>query len=193
MEDPVIQFIESYVKLAPEEVDIILEQNLIKSYRKDAILLAEGEQARECFFILSGCVRRYYLIDGEERSTEFYTELQPINPVSYVTKQPSDYFLSCLEESIISVSTPERGQKLLERVPKLYTLVQQLQSELLVKNELSLDSFKNLSPEARYLKFMEARPDLMNRIPLAHLATYLGITPVSLSRIRKRTSLSKAK
>lgn len=193
MEDPVIKFIERYVKLSPDEIETILEQNLIKSFRKDAVLLAEGEQARECFFILSGCVRKYYLIDGEERSTEFYTEMQSITPVSYVTRQPSDYFLSCLEESVISVATPERSQKLLERVPKLYGLVQQLQAELLIQNELSFDSFKNLSPEARYLKFMEARPDLMNRIPLGHLATYLGITPVSLSRIRKRTSLSKAK
>lgn len=193
MEDPVIKFIERYVKLTPEEVDIIQDQNLFKSYRKDAVLLAEGEYARECFFILSGCVRRYYLIDGEERSTEFYTELQAITPVSYVTKQPSEYFLSCLEESVISVATPEMSQKLLERVPKLVGMVTQLQADLLVQNQVSFDSFKNLSPEMRYLKFMEARPDLMNRVPLAHLATYLGITPVSLSRIRKRTSLSKAK
>jgi hypothetical protein len=108
-------------------------------------------------------------------------------------KQPSEYFLSCLEESVISVATPEMSQRLLERVPKLNGMVTQMQAELLVKNQVTFDSFKNLSPEARYLKFMEARPDLMNRIPLGHLATYLGITPVSLSRIRKRTSLSKAK
>src|ERR1043165_7239426 len=189
MDDAVIKFIERYVSLTPEEIDIILDQNLIKSYRKDAILLAEGEQARECYFILSGCVRSYYLIDGEEKTTDFYTEMQGITPVSYVMKQPSEYFLSCLEESVISVATPEMSQRLLERVPKLNGMVTQMQAELLVKNQVTFDSFKNLSPEARYLKFMEARPDLMNRIPLGHLATYLGITPVSLSRIRKRTSL----
>jgi CRP-like cAMP-binding protein len=184
--DAIIKFIERYVPLTQEEIDIILDQNLIKVYPKDGLLLSEGELARECFFILEGCVRSYYLIDGEEKTTEFYTEMATITPVSYVTKQPSEYFLSCLEDSIIAVGSPERNKALLEKVPKLENMVMQLHTELLVQNQLSFDSFKNLSPEQRYLKFMEARPDLMNRVPLGHLATYLGITPVSLSRIRKR-------
>jgi CRP-like cAMP-binding protein len=193
MDDAIIRFIERYVPLTQEEADIILEQNLIKVYPKDGLLLAEGEMARECFFILQGCVRRYYLVDGEEKTTEFFTELATITPVSYVKKQPSEYFLSCLEDSIIAVGSPERNKVLLEKIPKLENMVMQLQSELLIQNQLSFDSFKNLSPEMRYQKFMEARPDLMNRVPLGHLATYLGITPVSLSRIRKRMATVKVK
>jgi CRP-like cAMP-binding protein len=135
---------------------------------------------------MKGCIRSYYLVDGEERTTEFYTEGQSITPVSYVRKEPSLYYLSCVEDSVVAVGSAERNQQLIEQVPALTSLLLQLNSELLVENRLTLDSFKNLSPEERYLQLQETRPELLNRVPLAHLATYLGITPVSLSRMRKR-------
>jgi CRP-like cAMP-binding protein len=186
MDDAIIKFITSYIELSPEEISIIQEQNLIKSYKKDGLLLSEGEYAKECFFVLKGCVRSYYLVDGEEKTTEFYTENQSINPVSYLTHQPSEYYLSCLEDCVVALGSAERNKKLIEKVPKLEGLVMQMSSELLVQNQISFDQFKNLNPEMRYRKLLETRPDLFSRVPLHHIATYLGITPVSLSRMRKR-------
>ncbi len=191
MADEIIKFISAYIDLSPQEISIIDEQKMIESYKKDTVLLAEGAYAKECYFILKGCVRSYYLVDGEEKTTEFYTEGQGITPISYVTKQPSEYYLSCLEDCDLAISSTERNQKLIEKVPKLKALIMQMNSELLVQNQVSFDNFKNYSPEMRYLKLMETRPDLFNRVPLLHIATYLGITPVSLSRMRKRIS-SKA-
>jgi len=188
MADEIMKFITDYIPLSEEEINIIKEQNLIKTYKKDTLLLSEGELAKECYFILRGCVRSYYLINGEERTTEFYTETQTITPVSYVKKQLSEYYLSCLEDCILAVGSPERNKELIEKIPKLESLILQMNSELLVQKQISFDSFKNLSPEMRYLKLLEARPDLLNRVPQYHLATYLGITPVSLSRMRKRIS-----
>ena len=188
MTDDIIAFITRYIPLSTEEISIIDEQNLIKSYKKDTVLLSEGEYAKECYFILQGCVRSYYLIDGEEKTTEFYTESQAITPISYTQKQPSAYFLSCLEDCIIALGSTERNKKLVERIPKLESLVSQMNSELLIEKQISFDSFKSLSPEQRYLRLLETRPDLFNRVPLYHIATYLGITPVSLSRMRKRVA-----
>jgi CRP-like cAMP-binding protein len=189
MTDEIISFITRYVSLTEEEIAIIHEQNLIRSYRKDAVLLSEGEYAKECYFILQGCVRSYYLIDGEEKTTDFYTESQTITPISYTKKEPSKYFLSCLENSIIALGSTERNNQLLEKIPKLQSMVAQLNSELLMQKQVSFDDFKSLSPEQRYLSLLETRPDLFNRVPLYHIATYLGITPVSLSRMRKRVSV----
>ncbi len=191
MENPIIKFITAYIELSPQEIDIINEQNQVKSFKKGTLLLAEGSYAKECYFILKGCVRSFYLVDGEERTTEFYTENQSINPVSYLTKQPSTYYLSCLEDCEIAVSSAERNKVLIEKVPKLEALILQMSSELLVQNQVSFDDFKNLSPEKRYLKLLETRPDLFNRVPLQQLATYLGITPVSLSRMRKRITVKR--
>ena len=190
MFENIIKFITNYIPLTDEEIDIIRETNLIESYKKNTILLSEGEVAKECYFILQGCIRSYYVIDGEERTTEFYTESQPITPVSYVTKQPSEYYLSCLEDCVVSLGT--RNQILLEKLPKLETLLLKLNGEMLVQNQVSFDNFKNFSPEKRYLDLIETRPELINRVPQYHLATYLGITPVSLSRMRKRLSSGKS-
>lgn len=186
MSDIIIKFISQYIQLTEAEIEIILEQNLMRSYKKDTILLSEGEYAKECFFVVTGCVRRYYVIEGDERTTEFYTEGQPITPVSYVTKRPSEYYLSCMEDCIIALGSSERNKMLVEKVPRLESFVSQMNAEMLIRNENLFDKFKNLSPELRYLNLMETRPDLFRRVPLNHLATYLGITPVSLSRMRKR-------
>lgn len=184
--DEVIGFISRYIALSEEEADLIRAQNLIRFCKKDEVLLSEGALSKACYFVLKGCIRSYYLIGGEERTTEFYTENQAITPVGYITGEPSAYYLSCLEDSIVAIGSEDRNRQLLEKVPKLASLVMQMNSELLAGNQVALDDFKNLSPEMRYLKLLETRPDLFSRVPLYHLATYLGITPVSLSRIRKR-------
>ena len=189
MVDQIIQFIASYIPLTDEEVEFIRELNVIESYEKNTILLSEGQVAKECYFVLKGCVRSYYLIDGDEKTTEFYTEQQAITPISYVTEQPSEYYLSCLEDCVVSLG--RKNDLLIERIPRIKNLIIQFNSEQLVKNQISFDTFKNFSPEMRYLKLQETRPDLINRIPQYHLASYLGVTPESLSRIRKRLVSSK--
>ncbi|MFN8355085.1 MAG: Crp/Fnr family transcriptional regulator [Spirosomataceae bacterium] len=190
MDDLIIEYIAKYIPLTNEEIALIKKQNLIKRYKKEEVLLAEGELATVCYFVLSGCVRAYYLIDGEERNTEFYLENQTITPISYQTQLPSGYYLACLEDCVLAIGSDARNKKLIEQIPKLASLVMQMSSELFIQKAIELDDFKNYNPEQRYLKLIENRPDLVNRVPLYHLASYLGITKVSLSRIRKRISLS---
>lgn len=190
MNNPIINYISKYIPLTEEEIEIINEQNLIRFYKKNEVLLAEGEYPKECYFVLNGCVRAYYLLDGEERNTEFYVENQSITPVGYQTKQPSEYYLACLEDCVLALGSDERNQKLLEKVPKLTSMIMQMSSEILIQKTIEFDEFKTYSPEQRYLNLLEKRPDLVNRIPLYHLASYLGITQVSLSRIRKRISVN---
>lgn len=186
MDDAIIDFIGKYITLTEEEIRVIKSQNLIKHYAKNEVLLSEGEQASTCYFVLKGCVRAYYIIDGEERNTDFYTESQSITPVSYFNREPSAYFLSCLEDCVLALGDEERNKALIEQVPRLGELITKMSGELLMQKVVEFDQFKNDTPEQRYLKLMENRPDLMSRIPLYHLASYLGITQVSLSRIRKR-------
>ncbi len=191
MVDQIIAFISAYIPLTEDEIRIIKDLNVIESYKKNTILLSEGERAKECYFVLKGCVRSYYLIDGEEKTTEFYTEQQSITPISYVTSEPSEYYLSCVEDCVVSLGT--KNDLLVEKIPKLKTLIMQVNTELLVQSQVSSDHFKNSSPEERYKKLLETRSDLINRVPQYQLASYLGITPESLSRIRKRIIANERK
>ncbi|MFC4219754.1 Crp/Fnr family transcriptional regulator [Flagellimonas marina] len=181
-----VDYFSQYISLSEEEIQLIKEENIIRDYAKGDILLKEGQLAKECFLVLKGCVKRYYLEDGEEKIMEFYTENDPIAPVSYATKKPSKYYLSCVEPSIISTGTEERTERFLRDFPHFIPAFLKIGDTLSAKKQIIADSFKNLSPEKRYLKLLEDRPDLANRVPQYMLASYLGIKPESLSRIRKR-------
>jgi CRP-like cAMP-binding protein len=186
MNNNIIDYISQFIKLSEDEVQIINEQNLFRRYKKNELLLSEGEYAKDCYFIIQGCIRAYYIKNGEERNTDFFFENQTIRPVSYQTKQPSQYYLSCIEDCIIAIGNEARNQKLVEQIPKLSSLISQMNESLLIQKTVEFDDFKNHNPEERYLLLLKNKTELLNRIPLYHLATYLGITQISLSRIRNR-------
>lgn len=181
-----VDYFSQYITLSEEEIQLIKEENMIQEYAKGDILLKEGQFAKECFLVLKGCVKRYYLEHGEEKIMEFYTENDPIAPVSYTTKKPSEYYLSCVEPSIISTGTEERTKRFLQAFPRFIPAFLKIGDALSAKKQVMADSFKNLTPEMRYLKLLEDRPDLANRVPQYMLASYLGVKPETLSRIRKR-------
>lgn len=189
--DFLVDYFAQYITLSEEEVQLIKNEDIIREYKKGDYLLKEGQIAQVCFLVLKGCVKRYYLEDGEEKIMEFYTENDPIAPVSYTTQQPSQYYLSCVEPCIISTGTEERTQRFLEAFPRFVPIFIKIGEHLSVEQQISADNFKNLSPEDRYQKLLDTRPDLVNRVPQYMIASYLGIQPQSLSRIRKRIWASK--
>lgn len=186
MSDLIIDFLSNYIELSEEEIDVISKQNDIQSFKKGTILMSEGEIAKECYFILEGCVSSYYLKEGEVKVTEFFTEKQPITPVSYITKQPSEYYLECLEDCVISLSTIESNEELMRNVPRLAEIGGTVLQDQMVNQRMKHDDFIKLSPEERYQNLQKTSSDLLNRIPQYLIASYLGIKPESLSRIRKR-------
>ncbi|MBT31402.1 MAG: cyclic nucleotide-binding protein [Thalassobius sp.] len=191
MENAAIKFISQFITLSKEEEEILLKLNLVKEFKKGTILLREGEMAKNCYLVLKGCIRSYYLVDGEEKIAEFYTEHQPVTPVSYTTQNPSEYYLETLEDCILSLGTPASTEELIKQFPRIETVSLLISNQLLVNSQVSFDNYRNLSPEQRYFKLLETRPDLCNRVPQYMLASYLGIQPQSLSRIRRRIKENK--
>lgn len=191
MENIVFDFISKYITLTEKEKREFIQINTFKSFKKGTILLKEGQLSDECYFILEGCLRRYYFLDGEEKTSEFYTELEGVNPQCVVDKNPSKYYLACVEDCILSIGNPEMEAVMFERFPKFEILFRKLSEELLVKSHVSFDDFKTSTPEQRYLKLQQSRPDLIQRIPQHQLASFLGLTPQSLSRIRARILKNK--
>ncbi len=186
MEEKIFEFLSDFVELTEEEKDIIAEHSMFKFYPAGHLLLREGQDAKHCYFVIKGLLRSYYIQEGEEKVTEIFSELAPINPVSYITGQPSTYYISCIEDSIISISDQDRTEEFFEKLPRMKEIGIQVMTAINAKQQLSFDDFKNLDPEKRYQKLLDTRPDLANRIPQYMIASYLGIQPQSLSRIRKR-------
>jgi CRP-like cAMP-binding protein len=186
MENVLFNFISKYISLTEEEKNTILSLDIFRTLKKGTILLKEGQHSLEGYFVLKGCLRTYYIIDGEEKTTDFYTEMEGVTPNCVVSKQASEYFISCAEDSIITVSNPDMEAEVFEKFPKFESLCRILSEQLISKNQSSFDEFKTSSPEQRYLNLLESRPALVQRVPQHQLASYLGITPQSLSRMRTR-------
>ena len=186
MQDVIFDFISKYITLSEEEKKEFILLNTFKSFKKGTVLLKEGELSDECYFILEGCIRIFYLVEGEEKTTEFYTELEGINPHCVVDKKPSSYYIACVEDCILTVGNPEMEAIMFEKFPKFEILFRKLSEELFVKQQINFDSFKTSSPEQRYLNLLQSRPDLIQRVPQHQLASFLGIIPQSLSRLRAR-------
>ena len=186
MQDILFDFISKYVSLTEDEKNVLLSLDLFHSVKKGTVLLKEGQQSNNNYFVLKGCLRKYYIIDGEEKTTAFYTDMEAFTPPCVVNKTPSEYFLSCLEDTILIISNAEMEDEVNSKFPKFETMCRKLSEELLAKERIDFDEFKTSSPEKRYLNLLEKRPDLVQRVPQRQLASFLGIQPQSLSRLRAR-------
>ncbi len=186
METILFDFISKYITLTEEEKQAMTDVDVFRTYKKGTVLLKEGEITRDGYFVLKGCIRTYYIIDGNEKTTEFYTEMEGLTPHGVINNKPSEYYISCVEDSILTVSNPDMEKTMFEKFPRFETLCRLLSEDLLARKQSSFDEFKTSSPEQRYLNLMQIRPDLLQRAPQHQLASYLGITPQSLSRLRSR-------
>ena len=186
MQDILFDFISKYISLTEDEKNALVSLDLFHSVKKGTILLKEGQKSQDSYFVLKGCIRTYYIIDGEENTTAFYTEMDALTPYSVINKAPSEYFISCVEDSIITVSNSDMEVEMNSKFPKFEIMCRKLSEELLAKQQINFDEFKTSSPEQRYLNLLQKRPDLIQRVPQHQLASYLGIKPQSLSRLRAR-------
>ncbi|SEI51827.1 cAMP-binding domain of CRP or a regulatory subunit of cAMP-dependent protein kinases [Dyadobacter sp. SG02] len=186
MQDLLFDFISKYISLTEDEKEAIISLAIFRSVKKGTILLKEGEKSNDGYFVLKGCIRIYYIIDGEEKTTAFYTEMEAFTPHCVVNKAPSEYYVSCVKDTILIVSDPDMEAEIFSKFPKFETLCRILAEEFLAKQQINFDEFKTSSPEQRYLNLLQKRPDLIQRVPQHQLASYLGIKPQSLSRLRAR-------
>ena len=186
MQDILFDFISKYISLTEDEKNAILSLDIFRSVKKGTILLKEGQKSQDELFVLKGCIRKYYIVDGEEKTTAFFTEMEGLVPHCVRDNAPSEYFISCIEDTILTVTNPNMGVEVNTKFPKFQIMCGILSEELLAKQQINFDEFKISSPEQRYLNLLQSRPDLFQRVPQHQLASYLGIKPQSLSRMRAR-------
>lgn len=191
MENTLVEMMSNFIDLTKDEKQGIIEAFPIKKYSKGINLLKEGKIAKDAFVIIKGCVRKYSLEDGEEITTEFYTEFQSaVNFDSMSNNTPSKYYFTCTEDSIIAIMNSKKENALYKKFPRFGEVCRVEMEKMLGASQEELSNFKNSTPKERYLNLLKERPNLANRVPQYQLASYLGIKPETLSRIRKRIVLN---
>ena len=192
MKNTLVKLMSNFIKLTKDEEKGIIEAFPIKSYSKGMNLLKEGQISKDAFIIIKGCVRKYAIINGDEKTYAFYTELQSaVNFESISNNSPSEYFFTCTEDSIVAILNSEKENELYKKFPRFGEVCRVEMEKMLGTSQEDLLNYKNSTPKERYLGVLKTRPELVQSVPQYQLASYLGIKPETLSRIRKRISLNE--
>lgn len=151
------------------------------------MLLEEGQVSRAMFFIEKGCLRTWINNDGKEITTQFFFEGDTVSSIeSFRTNQPSLYSIETIEPCQLQTISQEDFQDALETVPGLKEKLEDRLFRRLFQAQQILYSFLKNNPQKRYEELVARYPHLVQRVPQHYIASYLGITSVSLSRIRNR-------
>jgi CRP-like cAMP-binding protein len=187
MIENLIKYFSSISPLTADEEKAIVESSIIKNYEKGTILLREGQIAKQTYFVLKGLVRQYSLIDGEEKTTGFFAENQWIIALNGFETEPiSTQFWVCEEDCSLLIGNDESATEIFKKHPRLESIARKIIENSFAEYHKRTTNYFTDTPEQRYLRIQETNSDLIQRIPQYQLASYIGVKPESLSRIRKR-------
>ncbi len=188
MLDSFWDFTDQFVSFSSDEKARIAPSLTFRIIPKNELLIDLGQTAREIFFINKGLLRFYYLTDDGQEITGFIFQegMFAGSHESFFSQKPSIQVLETLEKSELLVITHDQLQALFADVPKMNVLVRKVLEMRMSFAQKIVASLIIHKPQDRYTSYQQLHPGLENRIPQHILASYLGITPVSLSRIKRR-------
>ncbi|NPC91864.1 Crp/Fnr family transcriptional regulator [Bacillus sp. WMMC1349] len=164
-----------------------------RTMKKNDFFIREGEKSTEIGLIMKGAFRSFYINEqGHDMTKYFYVEGDLIlSYLAYISQKKSAYSIQALENSEIFVASIHDWEKIVDENYQLLSFYKRMVDTVLVMKEEHATSFKLWNSTERYNNFCASYPELNQRIKQCHLASYLGITPVSLSRIRTKQNLNK--
>jgi CRP-like cAMP-binding protein len=187
------QHIEGFSKLSETDWLLLLPHLTLKKIAKNKLLVPEGKRALEIGFVISGMFRQYYTKNGEEKTTYFFFENHFISSyISCITGKPSLVTIEALSDSSY-ISFPYKVMlELFEKSMAWQKFGRLIAEYLTIGLEERMTGLLLQSPEERYLDLLKSnKTKIIERIPQHYIANYLGITPVSMSRIRNRLLKSR--
>lgn len=192
MTEKFVEYFSKFATLTDTEKQAIRDGANIQSFPRNTILLKETEVSKRVFFVLKGCVRQFHMIDGEEKSANFFTEEQWVLSLnSQALNIPAGYFYDCVEDSVLMVATADEYNPMYQAFPRFEAISRLiLEKEFSYQQEIQM-SYVTDTAEQRYLKLLNLKSDLINRVPQYQLASYIGVKPETLSRIRRRIATKK--
>ncbi|WP_207535070.1 Crp/Fnr family transcriptional regulator [Desertivirga arenae] len=186
------RFLEQFVVFTDEQWEIFCNELQLKKIKKKEFLIEAGKVCNEVAFILRGAIRYYHVKDGEEITNYFSLENEMVSAYkSFLTQKPSAAYIEAIENTQAIIFNKSSLEKLLEdeRINmKMERFGRVVAETVLCCYDDRVTAFIIQTPEERYVSLLESGSPILTRIPQHYIANYLGITPVSLSRIRRRVS-----
>jgi len=177
------------ISLSNQEFDFFYSQLDFKKFKRKEFLLEYGKVCKNAYFIASGLIRYYHIIDGEEVTGQFFFEGSWYSDYeSFLLGAPSEQNIQALEKSEVAILSKAALQKLYDELPKFERFGRIMAENAFIGLRKRTEIYTHLSAEERYLKLLKQRPKVIERVPQHYIASYLGMKPQSLSRIRKRIS-----
>lgn len=183
--DTFLNFLQKIQPLSPEALEAIYSLCALISIRKNQNLQEIGQRCRTIYFVRTGLARIFYLKDDNEVTEYFAFENDLIiRAESLFTGKPSMKAIQALENTVFIGIPSEALFSLFDQYPEIERLFRKIIEQAYVATVNRMEAIQFHSAEERYAQLLEEKPDLIRRISLKHIASYLGITQVSLSRIR---------
>lgn len=170
-----------------DTVEYCNEKIKVKKVTKGGVLLREGEICKDTFFVNKGLLRMYSIDkNGKEHILHFAPENWIlVDRTSLYLNQPSHYYIDAVEETEVLVLSPEYFDFLGQKQPSIYSRQNTLLHNHISSLQKRITQLLGATAEERYVDFIKTYPNTFERVPQWMIASYLGITPESLSRVRK--------
>lgn len=179
-------FLSQYASFTETELESIASKFIIKRVKKNDYLLRQGDTCKDIVFLREGCLRLYYLKDDIEVSVWFaFPQSSAIEIYSFISESPSNYFLQAIEDSEVFYLSKTELNELYRHQPKMQEMMRRFWEDVILNLLKRFTALQTDSAEKRYLELLK-RPDYLETIPQKYLASFIGVTPTSLSRIRKQ-------
>ncbi len=195
MFDRFIKLLDQYSELSNEEIEYlwkIRKQIPAQICRKNEIIFKAGQIFNTMYFVLDGCVRLFYNNNGNEKTAFFYTKGKFFRAIeSYQKEIPAKENYQAIEDTTLLLFHKNLVRQLIKQHLKFKHIAQLAVEDELVTAQNMISSFVTKSPEQRFLELFEHNSDLFRNINQHYIASYLGVTPESLSRIRKRALMKE--
>lgn len=179
-------FLNQYADFSNIELESIVSRFKSKSIKKNGYLLKQGDTCKDLVLVRRGCLRLYYLMEDIEVSVWFaFPQSSAIEIYSFISESPSNYFLQAIEDTDVFCLPKTELVNLYNHHPKMQEMMRKFWEDVILNLIKRFTALQTDSAEKRYLELLK-KPDYLATIPQKYLASFIGVTPTSLSRIRKQ-------
>lgn len=182
--------IQKFIQLTDDEFEYFHDLLKIQNYQEGQNLLDYGSICDRAFLILTGCIRYFNVVDGEEITGQFFFENTWYSDYeSYLFNAPSQQTIQAIESTRVAILTKDALDHLYGEIPKFERFGRLMAENAFLGLRKRTEALTHQSATERYLELLEKRPKVIQRVAQKHIASYLNVKPQSLSRIRKEINL----